>query len=150
MNTQSENNSEIREPKSWREERWQRRQARRQALGNQPGVGTVVVGFVLVLLGIVYLLQNTNNLSIPISNWGALFILIPVIILFDRAFRFYRNAGNRLTSAAWGSGFFGLILLVLTAVILFEFDTEIWGPTIIILAGIGILAGTLFRTHTEE
>jgi hypothetical protein len=149
MNNQPENVNQPNEPQSWREERMERRQARREALGNQPGIGTVIAGLVLILLGVVYLLQNTNNLSIPIKNWGALFILIPVIILFDRALRFYRTAGNRLTSQAWGAGFFGIVLLVLTAVILFELDSEIWGPTIIILVGIGILAGAMLKSHKE-
>ena len=149
MNNNTESVNEPSEPRSWREERLERRQARREALGNQPGIGTVVAGLVLVLLGVVYLLQNTNNLTIPIRNWGALFILIPVLILFERAFRFYKHAGSRLTSQVFGSGFFGVILLVLTAVILFELDAEIWGPTIIILAGLGILAGAMLKTRTE-
>jgi hypothetical protein len=123
MNNQPENVNQPNEPQSWREERMERRQARREALGNQPGIGTVIAGLVL--------------------------ILIPVIILFDRALRFYRTAGNRLTSQAWGAGFFGIVLLVLTAVILFELDSEIWGPTIIILVGIGILAGAMLKSHKE-
>jgi cation transport ATPase len=147
MNNQPESVNEPSEPRSWREERFERRQARREALGNQPAIGTVVAGLILVLLGVVYLLQNVVNLSIPIKNWGALFILIPVLILFDRAYRFYRNAGNRLTSAVWGAGFFGIVLLVLTGVILFELNSEIWGPTIIILAGMGILAGAMIKTR---
>jgi hypothetical protein len=147
MNNQPESVNEPSEPRSWREERFERRQARREALGNQPAIGTVVAGLILVLLGVVYVRQNVVNLSIPIKNWGALFILIPVLILFDRAYRFYRNAGNRLTSAVWGAGFFGIVLLVLTGVILFELNSEIWGPTIIILAGMGILAGAMIKTR---
>jgi hypothetical protein len=147
MNNQPESVNKPSDPISWREERIERRQARREARGSQPGAGTVVAGLLLVLLGVVYLLQNVINLSVPIKNWGALFILIPVFILFDRAFRFYRNAGNRLTSTVWGAGFFGMILLVFTGVILFELNSEIWGPTIIILVGIGILAGAMIKTR---
>ncbi|GEM_PF-1353657 len=147
MNNQPGNVNEPSEPKSWSDERRERRQALRDARGNQPGAGTIVAGLLLILLGVVYLLQNVVDLAIPIQNWGALFLLIPVFILFERAIRFYRAAGNRLTSGAWGAGFFGMILIVITAVLLFELDTEIWGPTIIILAGIGILAGAMVKSH---
>jgi O-antigen/teichoic acid export membrane protein len=132
------------------EERFERQLARQQARGNQAGVGTVVAGMLLILLGVVYLLQNAVNFSVPVQNWEALFILIPVFMLFDRAFKRYRNAGNRMTSVVWGAGFFGIILLVLTGIILFELDTDIWGPIIIILAGIGILVGAMIKTRDAQ
>ena len=95
MNNQPNNaTNEQAEPKSWREERWERRQARRAALGGSSSAGALIAGLLLVILGVVFLLQNLGNIAISLKNWGALFILIPAVAAFDRAYRLYRTAGN--------------------------------------------------------
>jgi O-antigen/teichoic acid export membrane protein len=140
MNDQSSmNKNDQTEPKSWREERWERRQARRVAMRSSGKTAPFIAGLLLVILGAVFLLQNFGNFSIPFKNWGALFLLIPVIALFDRCYRIYRNNGNQLTPQARGAGVTGMILLAVTGIILFDLNWTIWGPVLIILAGIGIL-----------
>jgi cobalamin synthase len=133
--------------KSWREERWERREARRAALGN-PGKGVALIaGLLLVLLGIVFLLQSNGNFIIPLNNWGALFIIIPVLALFDRAYREYRTAGNQLTPQSRGAALVGLVLLVVMLVVQFNLNWAIYGPILIILVGLGLLSSTLFSSR---
>ncbi len=147
MNEQSSTQNNQPEPKSWREERWERRQARRAALGS-PGKGVVLIsGLLLVLLGIVFLLQTCGYLTIQLENWGAIFILIPVLALFDRASREYRIAGNQLTPQARGAALVGLALLVVMVVVLFNLNWAIYGPVLVILVGLGLLSSTLVSSR---
>ena len=117
------------------EARRQRREARR-AMRGQYG-GTWVGGAILILLGVIFLLQNMGALTL--NNWWALFILIPALGAFGAAWRAYQAAGGHLTAAARGSLIGGLILTMVTAIFLFELYWGILGPIIIILAGIGLL-----------
>lgn len=146
MNEQSSTQNNQPEPKSWREERWERRQARRAALGS-PGKGVVLIsGLLLVLLGIVFLLQTCGYLTIQLENWGAIFILIPVLALFDRASREYRIAGNQLTPKH-AAALVGLALLVVMVVVLFNLNWAIYGPVLVILVGLGLLSSTLVSSR---
>jgi hypothetical protein len=144
MNEQPPNNNNQPEPKSWREVRWEQRQARRAALGS-PGKGVALIaGLLLVLLGVVFLLQTSGYFTIQLQNWGALFILIPVVAAFDRAYREYRFAGNQLTAQARGAAMVGIVLIIVTVVILFNLNWAIYGPVLIILVGLGLLSNVVF------
>ncbi len=145
MNTTPGNNNDQPEPKSWREERRDRREARRAALGSPGKGGALIIGLLLMILGAVVLFQNTGNLAFSLRNWGALFILLPAIAAFDRGFRFYRNAGNRLTGQSRGAIFVGIILLVVTLVILLNLNWTVWGPVIIFVVGAGLLINSLLK-----
>jgi hypothetical protein len=149
MNDQPKNSTETPEPKSWREERWERRQARRAAIGSQTRGGALVAGLLLVLLGVIFLLQNSGYYFISLKNWGALFILIPAVGAFDRAYRIYRYEGNQLTAPARAALIIGLVLLLITLIILFNLNWSIWGPALIILVGISLLFGSFFPNHKE-
>ena len=144
MNDQSMSNNYQPEPKTWREQRWERRQARRAALGS-PGKGAALIaGLLLVLLGIAFLLQTSGTIFIPLENWGVLFIFIPAITAFDRAYRVYRNASNQLTAQALGAALVGFVLLLVMGVVLFNLNWAIYGPVLIILVGLGLLSSTVF------
>jgi hypothetical protein len=52
----------------------------------------------------------------------------------------YRNEDNQLTGPALGSLLVGLVLTFVTASFLFNLNWSLFGPIILILAGIGILA----------
>lgn len=149
MNNQSPNNNDQPEPKSWREERWERRQARRAAYGNSGRGGTLIAGLLLVILGAAFLLQNAGYFIIPLKNWGALFILIPAFGSFSRAVWIYRAEGNQLTVRARGAFFLGIMLVIITAVILFDLNWLIWGPVLIILVGLGLLLNSILSPKKE-
>ena len=136
MNDQSPINENQPEPMDRREARRQRR-AERFADPSRPG--SWVVGLILILLGGLFLLRNTGMFDIPLRNWWALFILIPAIGALDSARRMYQAAGGQLTAPARGSLLVGLVLLLVTAVFLFDLNWSLFGPILIILAGIAIL-----------
>jgi peptidoglycan/LPS O-acetylase OafA/YrhL len=139
MNNQSPMNGPI----DRREARRKRREDRRAALGAPSSIGTLTLGAILVLLGVAFLMQNMGTFSIPLKNWGALFILIPAFGAFDRAWRFYRNGDNQFTSQARGALFVGLMLTAVTIMILFELNWTFYGPLLIILVGVGILVNAV-------
>jgi O-antigen/teichoic acid export membrane protein len=149
MDNPTPNKNDQQENKSWREERWERRQARRAALGGSGRAGALIIGLLLVVFGAVFLLQNFGNYTIPFNNWGILFLLIPVVALFDRAYRIYRKNGNQLTPPARGAAFFGLILLAVTVIVLFNLNWALWGPLLIILVGIGVLISTILPNRKD-
>jgi hypothetical protein len=141
MNEQSPIHETQPEPLSRREARRQRRAER---LADPSGRTGWVAGLILIVLGVAFLLQNTTNFTIPLKNWWALFILIPAIGALDTALRMYRSAGNQLTAPARGSLLVGLVLTFVTAAFLFGLSWSYFGPILIILAGIGLLATYLF------
>ena len=116
-----------------------RRQRRAERLADPSRPGSWVVGLILIVLGGLFLLRNTGTFDIPLRNWWALFILIPAIGSLDTARRMYRAAGDQLTGPARGSLLVGLVLLFVTAVFLFDLNWSLFGPILIILAGIAIL-----------
>src|SRR6476660_6157139 len=114
-----------------------RREARRQNRAERfanPSRGWIA-GVILILIGVIFLLQNTG-INIPLKNWWALFILIPAVGALGNALRIYQNADNQLTAAARGSLFGGLVLLLITAIFLLNLSWTIFGPVILILVGI--------------
>lgn len=96
-------------------------------------------GLVLIVLGIVFLVQNLSGFTL--ANWWALFILIPAAGSFSAAWRIYRNSGNRLTQAAAGPLTGGVILATVAAVFLLNLDWGVIWPVFVILAGLGALLG---------
>lgn len=149
MNNQPADNIEQPELKSRREERWERRQARRAAVGNPGRGGVIIVGLLLVILGAVFLLQNSGTITAPLKNWGALFILIPAIGAFSRALWLYRNAGNQLSARARSALFVGLVLTIVTLVILLDLNWMLWGPVLVILVGLGLLINTVLPHRVQ-
>jgi peptidoglycan/LPS O-acetylase OafA/YrhL len=135
--------SPINQPFNRCEARRQHREARRAVLGAPSSIGTITLGAILVLLGVAFLMQNMGTFSVPLKNWGALFILIPAFGSFDRAWRFYRNGDDQFRSQARGALLVGIILTVVTTMILFELNWTYYGPLLIILVGVGILVNAV-------
>ena len=105
----------------------------------EPGRSTWIIGVILVVLGGMFLLQNTGMVSFRFGNWWALFILIPAIGAFDRALRYYRNAYHQMTPQVSSSLLLGVVLSLVTLVFLFNIGWTYFGPALIILAGLSIL-----------
>jgi len=124
----------------WHEQRQAERQARREAR-RQRHAGRPygwIGGAILILLGVVFLLQNLN---IPfLANWWALFILLPAFGAFVAAWESYRNNG-RLTRGGAGSLAGGVLLTILALVFLTNLDLGPFWPVLLIAGGL-ILLGT--------
>jgi hypothetical protein len=126
------------------EERRRRMEERRaaRAAGGPNAAGAWIVGAILIILGLVFLVQNLGGM-ILLNNWWALFILIPAVGAFGAAWRTYQAAGGHLTLPARGSLVVGLILLLVTAIFLLNLSWTLLGPIVIILAGIGLLLNVI-------
>lgn len=124
-----------------------RRQRREQRLADPSRGGTWVVGAILIFLGVMFLMQNTGVWDIPLTNWWALFILIPAFGAFDTARRKYRDEGNRLTAQARSSLLVGLVLTFVTIMFLFDFSWTYFGPILIILVGIALILNFTLDNH---
>lgn len=105
--------------------------------------GAWIGGAVLILLGVVFLLQN---MGMPFfDNWWALFILIPAVGAFGAAWKAYTRNDGQITGAVIGSVVTGMVLLGLVVVFLFDLNWNQVGPIALILLGIGALASALVR-----
>ncbi len=140
MNNESQNQQPVEpggapNPPDWRELRRQEREQRRAY--RHSGWGAWWGGAILILLGIIFLLQNFGVTAL--ENWWALFILIPAIGAFGTAWRFFQAAGGRLTAPARGSLIGGLVMAAISFAFLFNLDGQIFWPVLVILAGVGVL-----------
>jgi hypothetical protein len=99
-----------------------------------------IVGGILILAGILILLQNLT--SFELKNWWALFILIPAFGAFGNAWRAYTHDG-KLSAPARAALISGIILTMITATFLLGLNWTILGPTLLILAGVGLLLNVL-------
>ena len=102
-----------------------------------------IVGIVLVALGGILLVQRLVGLQL--TNWWALFLLIPAFGAFDSAWKRYRERGTVFSGSVTGSFVTGLSLLAVTAIFLLGLDWGTIWPIFIILAGVGALLGAIFR-----
>lgn len=150
MSNQAPSNDVRPEPLSRHETRHLRREARHEARGIGNHGFTWVAGVLLILLGIAYLMQNMGILSISLTNWWALFILIPALGSFSSALRMYQQADNQLTASAISSLLVGVALTIVTVAFLFNIDWVILGPALIILVGIGLVITTLYPDGKKQ
>jgi uncharacterized membrane protein YdbT with pleckstrin-like domain len=134
--------SQNQTPLDQREAGHQRRMERRESRG-----GSFVFGAILIVLGILFLMQNIGSFDFPFENWWALFILIPAIASFERAYSNYRAADNQFTAGVGGALLSGIVLTLVTAAFLFNFGWTYFGPILIIIAGLGILMNSLFNKN---
>jgi hypothetical protein len=112
--------------------------------GNKPPASRYsawVIGGALILLGVIFILRNV--MGFELNNWWALFILIPSFGALASAYAIYERSGRRLTVAARGPLMGGIILLLVTAIFLFNLDWgKVW-PLFIIIAGVTVLVTSL-------
>ena len=141
MNTQNNSNNQDNVPVVNRHSmRQMRREERRETIRSRQD-SPWIVGALLILLGIIFLLQNLVHFQL--DNWWALFILIPAGAGFGNAWRAYQRAGGRLDGAARGSLIGGILFTMLAAVFLLGLNISILGPVLIILVGGGVLLNTI-------
>jgi hypothetical protein len=97
-------------------------------------------GVILILLGVIFLLQNVRGFSL--NNWWALFILIPAFGTFADAWNIYRQTG-RLNRRARGALISGCVFLLVTAAFLFNWNWSLVLPVLLIIWGITLLLNSL-------
>lgn len=127
-----------RAPEDWRALRRAEKHLRRQERHGFWLGGPAVGGTLLVVIGLVFLARNFG-VAIP-RNWWAVFILIPAFFSFASAWTAYQRQGE-ITPPVRGGIAAGIVL---TVVALSFFVGVEWGrfwPVILILVGIGVLAG---------
>jgi hypothetical protein len=96
-----------------------------------------VVGVVLIALGGLFLLSNFLP-GFNLTNWWAVFILIPALFSLNRAWQSYRRNG-RLTRGGRSSLIGGLLILTVALIFLLGLNWGVVWPVFIIIAGLGIL-----------
>jgi hypothetical protein len=101
-----------------------------------------VFGGVLIVLGVFMLLRNVTGWSF--GNWWALFILIPAIGALAKAWQLYQTYGT-VNEQVRGSLIGGIVLTFVFAMFFFGFNWALFWPVILIVIGIGALAGAFAR-----
>ena len=98
-------------------------------------------GVILILVGIVFLLQNMTGFYL--NNWWALFILIPAFGSLSRGWQEVQEAGGKVTSHARSNFIGGVVLTTVAAILLFNLDWAIFGPFLLIAAGAAMLLSSI-------
>jgi hypothetical protein len=100
--------------------------------------GAVISGLVLIVLGVIFLLQNYGLFYI--SNWWALFILVGTAGAWGSAWRIYQNNGKRITPAVTGTFVGGLFPLAIALIFLFNLNWGTMWPVFLIIAGLSVMS----------
>jgi ABC-type multidrug transport system fused ATPase/permease subunit len=146
MNDQNQNPipdpSPAPEVQDWREQRRAEHLARHEAhlqrhRGRQYGW---MGGVMLILLGFVFLLQNMGINFL--TNWWALFILIPAFWAYVAAWDVYQDHGQ-LTRGAASSLILGLMLTLLSFVFLLNLAINMFWPLLLIAGGLALVLTSL-------
>jgi hypothetical protein len=99
------------------------------------------IGIVLVVLGIVFFLQQTGNLT-GHFYWWALFILIPAISSLTGMYYAIRNSGTFNQTARNAAGT-AVVFFTLSFMFLFNLDWAIYWPLMVLAVGFSILIGSI-------
>lgn len=105
--------------------------------------GGWTTGILLILIGVIFFIQNLT--AVPFHNWWAVFILIPAVSSFSRAWEIYQAQGNQLTRGVTRSIFTGLLFVTITVVFLFSLDWNLIVPLLLILLGVSGLLSAFLR-----
>jgi hypothetical protein len=123
------------ERRRWREEH-------RAARAGRSG-GAWVGGAILILLGVVFLLQEMGGLTL--RNWWAIFILFPAVGALAGAWRSFQEAGRHLTRQVRSALIGGVVLTLVAAAFLLELNWGLIGPVLIILVGVALLVNAILK-----
>lgn len=102
------------------------------------GLQPLIPGIVLILLGVIFLLQNVYGLEL--ENWWAVFILFPALGNFVSVYEHYRRSGT-FDRPARVRLFWGLFFTLLATAFFLDLDWGLLWPAFLILGGLGLLLG---------
>jgi hypothetical protein len=122
-----------------RRREWLLRRSARRADRRAAGWGWLG-GIVLIAIGALLMLQNAGYFP-QFSNWWALFILLPAAGSFSAGLGAYRRSGDLWTREVVGLFLAAALFASLTAVFLFNLNLSIFGPLLMIGAGLLLLFG---------
>ena len=100
-------------------------------------------GTLLILIGVIFLIQNLT--TVPFHNWWAVFILIPAVSSFSRAWEIYQAQGYQFSRGVTRAIFTGLLFVTITVVFLFNLDWNLMVPLLLILLGMSGLLSAILR-----
>ncbi len=106
-----------------------------------------MVGVILILLGIAFFAQNAGY-TVLSGNWWAVFIYLAAFASLANAWRSYHARGEFGTTAS-ASLTWGLVLLVVASIFLFNLLWDVWWPAILVAVGVGIVTGSLLGSRTR-
>jgi len=101
------------------------------------------VGIILILLGIIFILQNMDIQLF--ENWWALFILIPAVGCFASAWNVFQDHEKQFTASVVSAIFFGFIFTLVSIVFLLNLSWNGLWPIILIMVGINIFIGSFLK-----
>ena len=106
------------------------------------------IGIILVVLGIVFFLQQTGNMT-EHFNWWVLFILIPAVSSLTGMYYAIRNTGtfNQTARSAAGSA---VVFFTLAFMFLFGLDWAIYWPLMVLAVGFSILIGSIPGAQVKD
>ncbi len=133
MDEKNETSSNVTSNRESRLERIAERRAGRR--------NTWIVGLVLAVAGTALLIQNTTHLYF--YNWESLLLLIPAIALLVRGFNQLQTSEGRLTSRVRGSFMASFVFFAITGVLYFNLNTNIFGPILLMVIGLAIVANSV-------
>lgn len=105
----------------------------------QPENDNWAVGIALILVGGLFMLDSLGILDIRLTNWWAIFILIPGLSMALRGWRRYQEAPSRQHR---NTSFWGLVLIILAVSLFFNIAWSYIFPIGLIGCGLYLL---LFR-----
>lgn len=120
-----------------------RRQARRERRADRQrgGLGWLA-GLVLIAIGAFYFLYEFGYVP-ALTNWWALFLLLPGVGTLSAALGAYRRNGGQWTTEVTLPFIAGLFFMGLTAVFLFDLNYNWLWPLFLIAAGLLIITSSL-------
>jgi hypothetical protein len=126
--------------RDWREAR---RAERRERLTQRYGwIGPGVGGFILILMGLIFLAQNFGY-PVP-DSWWTIFLLIPAGGAYYAAWKTY-SADGKLNGETLAALVGGITLTALAMAFLFNFSWGLLWPLVLVAVGCGILLRTYWH-----
>jgi hypothetical protein len=129
-------------PNQFQDRREERRERREEWRQSRRG-GEWMLGVILIVIAGIIFLQYQH--IYVVNNWWALFILLPAMGSFATAWQMARNSDGQFSARARNPFIVGIVLVLVTAMFLFNLNWAIWGPVLLALAGVSLLLNGIIK-----